>query len=156
MLLAFKSQTEMWFVSVWSGWEIHLPHWVSLLMARERKGWRRKCVWEYKRGTAGLLVSGLKSLGAPASKQSQLCFAGGQDCKWTWLCPLHFQSQELQREKCLLVSQTARNNSENQQSPPLKQRRLAEITHSVLTLSNTERMSVFNSFFWTLAVKADQ
>lgn len=31
-------------------------------------------MWEYERGTAGLLLSGLKSLGAPASKQSQLCF----------------------------------------------------------------------------------
>lgn len=31
-------------------------------------------VWEYVRGTAGLLLSGLKSLGAPARKQSQFCF----------------------------------------------------------------------------------
>lgn len=31
-------------------------------------------MWENERGTAGLLLSGLKSLGAPASKQSQLCF----------------------------------------------------------------------------------
>ncbi len=43
-------------------------------MAREGKAWRRKFVWECERGTAGLLLSGLKSLGAPASKQSPLCF----------------------------------------------------------------------------------
>lgn len=48
-------------------------------MAREGEGERGRDgggsgVWEYERGTAGLLLSGLESLGAPASKQSQLCF----------------------------------------------------------------------------------
>ncbi|AWP01520.1 Hypothetical protein SMAX5B_012735 [Scophthalmus maximus] len=72
-----------------------------------------KCVWECERGTAGPLLSGLKSLGAPASaQQSQLCFqedrpTSGHDCALS-----RFQSQEFQSEKCLLVSQTARNNSE--------------------------------------------
>ncbi|KAI9528541.1 hypothetical protein NQZ68_020367 [Dissostichus eleginoides] len=33
--------------------------------------------WEQERGTAGLLLSGLKSLGAPASKQSR-SVSGGQ------------------------------------------------------------------------------
>lgn len=94
--LAFTSQTdEMWFALVRSGWEIHLPHWLRACWWSEggRDG-GGSGVWEYERGTAGLLLSGLKSLGAPASKQSQLCFQGGQTLSGHDCAPLHFQSQE--------------------------------------------------------------
>ena len=83
----------------------------------ERKGWRDgggSGVWEYERGTAGLLLSGLKSLGAPALRtEPALVFRrtwlpSGHDC-----APCVLRSREFGREKCLLVSRdSARNNSE--------------------------------------------
>lgn len=64
----------MWFVLVWLGWEIHLPHWLNPADDQGEEGMEEEVVFEHERGTAGLLLSGLKSLGAPAYKQSQLCF----------------------------------------------------------------------------------
>lgn len=88
-------------------------------------------VWECEWGSAGLLLSGLESLGAPAAKQSQLCLdRPAVDVT----VPSHFQSQEFRGEKCLLVRRSARNNSGTSSHSSLKQRRLVEITQSLLTL----------------------
>lgn len=75
----FKSQTdEMWFVFLRSGREIHLPHWLSLLMAIERKGWRRKwCVgvWEGHSRPAALRA---EEPGSASLQTEPALFSGGQ------------------------------------------------------------------------------
>lgn len=85
-------------------------------MASERKGWRDgggSGVWEYERGTAGLLLSGLKSLGAPALQTEPALVFRRTDFQVDMTVPLCvLRSREFRREKCLLVSRdSARNNS---------------------------------------------
>lgn len=94
---AFKSQTDsLRFVSARAGWEIHLPHWLSLLMASERKGWRegrrRKWCVGVREGHSGPAALGAEEPGsASPPNRASSCFQedrlpSGHDC-----APLRFK-----------------------------------------------------------------
>lgn len=75
----FKSQTdEMWFVFLRSGREIHLPHWLSLLMARERKGWRRKWCVGVREGHSRPAALRAEEPGSASLRTEPALFSGGQ------------------------------------------------------------------------------
>lgn len=66
-------------------------------------------VWEGHSRPAALRA---EEPGSASLQTEPALFSGGQTPSGHDCALLHFQSQEFQREKCLLVSQTARNNSE--------------------------------------------
>lgn len=130
--------------------EIHLPHWLSLLMARERKKMEEEVVCGRTRGAQQACCSqGGRAWERQPPEQSRFCYTERTDSKETGLCPLHFQSQEFQGEKCLLVIHSARNNTQSS-SGPLWNRGGWWRLQCVLTHSNTERtVSVQQPLAWT-------
>lgn len=127
-----------------SGWQIHLPHW--LLMVREKEWWRknRGCgsMWGAQQACCS---QGWRAWERQPTNRASSVFRR-TDSEWTRLCPLHFQSQEFQGEKCLLVSLQPEITPKPAASP-LKVRWWVEITQSVLTLSHGRQCST--AFLWT-------
>ena len=95
-LPALKSQTDsLRFVSARSGWGIHLPHWLSLLMAKREEGMegrRRKWCVGVREGHSGPAALGAEEPGsASPPNRASSCFQENMTSKWTWLCPVRFK-----------------------------------------------------------------
>lgn len=58
--------------------EIHLPHWLSLLMARERKGWRRKWCVGVSEGHSRPAALRAEEPGSASLQTEPVLFLGGQ------------------------------------------------------------------------------
>lgn len=136
--------SDRWNVVCCQGWRIHLPH--CLLMVRGREWWRKNRGCGSMRGAQQACCSqGWRAWERQPANRASSVFRR-TDSEWTRLCPLHFQSQEFQGEKCLLVSLQPEITPKPAASP-LKPRWWVEITQSVLTLSHGCQCST--AFLWT-------